>query len=677
MPNPLVAPWTGPYGGVPAFDRLNAPDLEAAVTAAVASHLAELDAIASDPALPTFANTIVPLERAGAALQRVMPYYGVTRSVLSDAAYRDAATRIAPMLADHGAHVTQNTALFERVRAVAHSPELATLPAPEQRLVRLHHDRFVNQGVGLTGAAAARYAEIGRRLAGLYATFNDHLLVDEARYLLLDAEQLDGVPAGLRRAAAAAATARGHEGRFALLNTRSAVDPFLTYATDRSLREAAWRAFHDRGAFGDDTDTTALCVEILQLRAERAALLGHPDFATWILQDRMAATPERAQALLDAVWPAAVGRVREEVAALQALAHADGVTIAPWDYAFYADRLRKQAYALDSDEVGQYLRFEGVRDALFFVAETVFGLRFTALPVGAVPVPHPDVRVWEVTRRDGDALVGLFYLDAFAREGKRSGAWASAYRSRSALDGEVLVLASNNANFLPGAPGKPALLSWDDARILFHEFGHGLHLLTSAVTWPTLGGCVRDYVELQSQLLEHWLGTTPVIEGFLRHHATGAPMPPALVAKIQAASTFLQGFLTTEALASAHLDLALHRADPAGLDLHAFERALFARLGLPDEVAARHRSTHFAHIFSSEGYAAGYYGYLWADVLTADAASAFRAAPGGFYDQELAAHAVAHLFAPRDAVDPAEAYRAFRGRDADIGALMRERGFAD
>ncbi len=406
-------------------------------------------------------------------------------------------------------------------------------------------------------------------------------------------------------------------------------------------------------------------------------LLGYDNYAQWRLENRMAKTPERAQELLEAVWPAALARVEEEVEAMQALADAEGadLTIEPWDYRYYAEKVRLAKYDLDSDEVKQYLQLDRLRQAMFFVAGELFGFDFTPVPEGAVPVFHPDVAVWEVTDRETGEHVGLWYLDPFARAGKRSGAWASSYRSHETFDEKKTVLASNNSNFIHGSPDEPILVSWDDAETFFHEFGHALHALSSNVAYPTLNGGVRDYTEFQSQLLERWLLTDEVIDGYLVHHETGEPMPEELVAKIQQASTFNEGFATTEYLASALVDMAYHTTDPADLDPDAFERRVLERLDMPDEIVMRHRSPHFGHIFSGEGYSAGYYGYIWADVLTADAAEAFAEAPGGFYDPDLAERLVKHLFAVRNAVDPAKAYRAFRGRDAKIEALMRDRGF--
>ncbi|MEM8997531.1 MAG: M3 family metallopeptidase, partial [Acidobacteriota bacterium] len=478
-------------------------------------------------------------------------------------------------------------------------------------------------------------------------------------------------------ASAAAAESLGRAGTFAIFNTRSSMDPFLTFARDRALREKVWRTYYSRGNNDDDHDNKAIIAEILRLRDERAALLGHDNFAEWRLEDRMAKHPDSVFDLLEQVWPAAVARVGEEVADMQSVADAEGagVTIEPWDYRYYAEKVRKERYDLDSDEVKQYLQLGKLRDAMFYVAGELFGFRFSPVPEGAVPVFHPDVKVWEVTDAESGDHVGLWYLDPFARAGKRSGAWASTYRSHEILDGRETVLVSNNSNFIPGAPGEPVLISWSDAETYFHEFGHALHALSSSVTYRTLNGGVRDYTEFQSQLLERWLLTDPVIEGYLVHHETGEPMPADLVAKIKTAATFNEGFGTAEYLASALMDMHYHTTDVADLDVAAFEREKLAELGMPAEIVMRHRSTHFAHIFSGEGYAAGYYSYLWADVLTADAAEAFSQAPGGFYDKDVAAKVVGHLFAPGNEVDPADAYRAFRGRDAETGALMRARGF--
>lgn len=677
--NVLLQEWTGPYGGVPAFDKMDLSALEPAVREAIAQHLAELDAIADDPRPPTFENTIVPMEKSGKAIRRVQTYYGIWSSNLSTPEFREIEPKIELMFSDYESAITQNEKLFSRVAAVYEDEKLASRSPAERRLVKLIYDRFARRGATLEGEARERYVEIERRLAELYTAFANNVLADEENYVLfLNEDQLDGLPESFKKAAAAAAETRGRPGQYAITNTRSSMDPFLTYSTDRKLREQVWRTYYNRGDNGDEHDNNAIIAEILQLRDERVGLLGYDNYAQWRLEDRMARAPERAIELMEAVWPAAVKRAKEEIADMQALAKREGakITIEPWDYRFYADKVRKQKYALDSNEVKQYLQLDKLRDAMFMVAGKLFGFAFTPVPEGTVPVFHPDVQVWEVTNLDTGEHVGLWYLDPFARPGKRSGAWASSYRGHSTIDGKQTVLASNNSNFIPGAPGEPVLVSWDDAETFFHEFGHALHALSSNVDYPTLNGGVRDYTEFQSQLLERWLLTDEVINGFLVHYQTGEPIPPELVAKIKKAATFNQGFATTEYLASAIVDMKFHTVDPKGIDPDAFERETLEALGMPKQIVMRHRSPHFGHIFSGEGYAAGYYGYLWADVLTADAAEAFAEAPGGFYDEALAEKLVTHLFAPRNSVDPAEAYRAFRGRDATIDALMRDRGFA-
>ena len=675
--NVLLAEWKGPYGGVPAFDKMQVTDAKPALEAAMARQLAEIEAIAGNPKSPTFENTIVALERAGEDFDRVGTFYGLWTSNLSSPEFRKVQEEMAPVLADFGNKITQNAKLFARVEAVRKSGTSGLRP-DQKRLVELVYDGFVRNGGTLTGAAKERYAAIDQRLAELHTKFANNLLADEEGFVTyLTKDQLRGLPDAFVQAAAAAAKERGHEGAYAVTNTRSSVDPFLTFSQERALREQVWRNFTNRGDNGDEHDNNALIAEILKLRDERVGLLGYDTYAQWRLENRMAKTPERALQLMRAVWPAAIARVREEVADMQAIANAEGtsITIEPWDYRYYAEKVRHAKYDLDSDEVRQYLQLDRLREAMFYVAGELFGFAFTPVPEGQVPVFHPDVKVWEVTTKAGGKHVGLWYLDPYARPGKRSGAWATSYRGHDTLDGEKTVLAANNSNFVKGSPGEPILVSWDDAETFFHEFGHALHALSSRVDYPTLNGGVRDYTEFQSQLLERWLLTEPVLRKYLVHAKTGQPIPEALVVKIKNASTFNQGFITTEYLASALMDLLYHSVDPKDIDPDRFEREELRKLGMPKEIVMRHRSPQFGHVFSNEGYSAAYYGYLWADVLTSDAAEAFQEAPGGYYDKALAKRLVDHLFAVRNAVDPADAYRAFRGRDATIDALMRDRGF--
>ncbi|GAB3830380.1 M3 family metallopeptidase [Pontibacter rugosus] len=676
--NILLAEWTGPYGGVPAFDKMKLEDLKPAVEKGMALNLAEIEAIANNPAAPTFENTIVAMEKAGEELGRAMTYYSIWGSNVSTPEFRKIQGELAPQLSEFSSKISQNTKLFERIKTVYENAQKNPLPADQQRVVELVYENFAMEGANLNAAAKERYAAINKELSSLYTTFSNNILADEENYVTyLTKDQLSGLPDSFVKAAAKAAADRGQEGKYAVTNTRSSMDQFLTYSDNRELREKVWNTYYSRADNGDANDNNENIAKILKLRDERVALLGHDNYAEWRLQNRMAKTPERAMDLMNAVWPAALARVKEEVADMQKVANAEGakIKIAPWDYRYYAEKVRKQKYDLNSNEVKQYLQLDNLTQALFFTAGELFNYNFTPVPEGSVPVFHEDVKVWEVTDKTSGEHIGLWYLDPFARQGKRSGAWASPYRSHTTFNGKKTVLASNNSNFIKPAPGEPVLVSWDDATTFFHEFGHALHFLSSNVKYPTLNGGVRDYTEFQSQLLERWLSTDKVINQYLRHHETDKPMPAELVAKIKKASTFNQGFATTEFLASALMDMKYHTVDPAGMDADKFERETLAALNMPKEIVMRHRSPHFGHVFSGEGYATGYYGYLWADVLTSDAAEAFEEAPGGFYDKEVAAKLVKYLFAPRNSMDPAEAYRLFRGRDAKIDALMRDRGF--
>ena len=674
----LLSKWNGPYQGVPAFDKVTLAGLIPAMEEAMKINLAEIEAIANNPIAPTFENTIVAMERTGEALERIFTYYGIWRSNQSSPEFREIQSEMAPKLSAFFSKINQNEALFSRVQAVYNSEEVNTLTPEQQRLVYLTYNGFARNGATLQGEAKKRYAEINQRLAELHTNFGNNVLADEESYVLyLTKEQLGGLSESIISAAAAAAEARDRKGEYAITNTRSSMDPFLTYSTERKLREQVWSSYYNRGNNGDEFDNNAIIAEILKLRHERVGLLGYKNYASWRLEDRMAKSPDNAIKLMESVWPAAIARVDEEVADMLAIGKAqDGIEkIEPWDYRFYAEKVRKDKYNLDSNEVKEYLQLNKLREAMFYVAGRLFNYEFAEITDGSVPVFNEDVRVWEVTDKTSKEHIGLWYLDPFARKGKRSGAWATTYRSYTTFDGQKNVLSSNNSNFSKGVDGQPTLISWSDAETYFHEFGHALHFLSSKVTYPTLNGGVRDYTEFQSQLLEHWLSTDDVINNYLVHYKTGKPMPNELIAKIKQAATFNQGFKTTEYLASALVDMKFHTVEPTGIDPQKFERDTLAALNMPDQIVMRHRTTHFGHIFSSEGYASSYYGYMWAEVLTADAAEAFAQSPGGFYDKDIAAKLVEHLFSVRNAVDPAEAYRAFRGRDADVKALMRDRGF--
>jgi peptidyl-dipeptidase Dcp len=618
------------------------------------------------------------MERSGSELDRVFRYYGILSANMSTPEFRAIQSELAPKLSEYQSKINQNEQLFQRIKAVYDASQKTPLPADQQRVVDLTYNGFAMNGAELNTEKKQRYAEINKELSSLYTKFSNNVLHDEENYVTyLTEAQLGGLSDGFIKSAAKIAADKGQDGKYAIVNTRSSMDPFLTYSTERELRKQVWTNYYSRGDNGDEYDNNQIIADILKLRRERVELLGHKNYAEWRLQDRMAKTPENAMALMEAVWPAAIGRVAEEVADMQAVADANGdnITIEPWDYRYYAEKVRKAKYDLDSDEVKQYLQLDKLTDAMHYVAGRLFNYKFTPVPEGSVPVFHEDVKVWEVNDKDSGAHIGLWYLDPYARQGKRSGAWATTYRSHTTFDGKTNVLASNNSNFVKPAPGEALLVSWDDATTFFHEFGHALHFFSSNVKYPTLNGGVRDYTEFQSQLLERWLSTDEVINTYLVHYKTGEPMPAALVAKIKKAATFNQGFGTTEYLASALMDMKFHLADPSNIDVDAFERETLAELKMPKELPMRHRTPHFGHVFSGEGYATAYYGYMWADVLTADAAEAFAEAPGGFYDKDMADKLVKYLFSPRNSIDPAEAYRLFRGRDAKIEALMRDRGF--
>ena len=680
--NPIMTQWSDKsslFGGVPAFDKMSPELVKEAMLKGMEISLKDIDKIANNLDYPTFENTIEEMERSGKLLNDVYSYYGILSSNMSSPEFRKIQSELAPKLSEYSSLISQNEKLFKRVSAIYEDSKTNPLENDQQRVLDLRFKSFAMNGAALDRNKKKRYAEINLELSKLYNDFSNNVLHDEENYVTyLDKSQLTGLSDGFIKSAKKIAQDKGFEDKFAITNTRSSMDPFLTYSTEREIREVVWKNYYSRGDNGGEFDNNQIIAEILKLRKERVGLLGHDNYAEWRLQDRMAKKPENAIALMEAVWPAAIARVAEEVADMQKVA--DEITnskirIQPWDYRFYAEKVRKIKYDLDSDEVKQYLQLDKLTEAMFYVAGELFDYKFTALEKGKIPVFHEDVNVWEVVDKSTDEHIGLWYLDPYARQGKRSGAWATTYRSHTTMDGKTNVLASNNSNFIKPAPGEALLVSWDDATTFFHEFGHALHFFSSNVKYPTLNGGVRDYTEFQSQLLERWLSTDRVINQFLVHNKTGKPMPKELVAKIKQASTFNQGFETTEYLASAIMDMKFHLADPSNIDVDKFERETLADLKMPSELPMRHRTPHFSHVFSGEGYATAYYGYMWADVLTADASEAFAESPGGFYDKDLAKKLVDYLFSPRNSIDPAEAYRLFRGRDAKIEALMRDRGF--
>jgi peptidyl-dipeptidase Dcp len=676
--NPLLARWEGPYGGVPPFDRVQISLLKPALEAAIAEQLAETEKIASNPAPPDFENTIAALERTGNTLRRVATIYGVWGATMSSPEYQVVQREMEPRIASFRDQIFQNEPLFKRIDAVYNSPAKAKLNPEQQRLTWLYYTNFVRAGARLETDAKKRLSQINQQLAGLYTRFSQNVLAEETdQFLVLKSEEeLAGLPQSLRDAAAAAADTKKQPGTWVIMNTRSSIDPFLTYSARRDLREKAWRMFINRGDNGGEHDNNAIITEVLQLRAERAKLLGYPTHAHWRLENAMAKTPEKAMELMEAVWKPAVARVHEEVADMQALADKEGakIKIEPWDYRYYMEKVRKAKYDLDQNEIKPYLQLEKLREGIFWVAGELFNFNFT--PVTNVPVAHPDVRVWEVTDKTSKKHIGLWYFDPYARAGKRSGAWMNAYRAQERVNGEITTIVSNNSNFVKGKSGEPVLISWDDATTMFHEFGHALHGLSSNVTYPLLSGTLvaRDYVEFPSQLLEHWLSTPEVLQRFALHYQTGKPIPQELVDKINRSATFNQGFATVEYLSAALIDMKLHLAGDRKIDPDAFERETLAELGMPKEIVMRHRTPQFLHVFSSDGYSAGYYSYLWSDVLTADAFGAFVEGKGP-YDRAVAERLRKYVFSVGNTVDPATGYRAFRGRDPKIDALMKKRGF--
>ncbi|MGR3541424.1 MAG: M3 family metallopeptidase [Hasllibacter sp.] len=670
MTNPLLADWDTPFG-IPPFGRISDEDWAPAVDAALAEARERIAAIADDPAAPDFANTIGALERSEALLSRVLgPFYNLNGADTNPA--RQALAReFAPKLAAHSNEVAMNRPLFERIDALWSRRDGMDLTPEQARVLMLTRRGFVRQGALLEGAARERLGAIKVRLSELGTRFTQNLLADEAAWSMPLAEgDMEGLPDFVREAARAAGTERGADGPVLTLS-RSLVVPFLQFSPRRDLREVAWRAWTARGANGGETDNRAIAAEILALRRERAALLGHDSFAAFKLEIEMAGTPEAVRDLLTTVWEPAKARALEDQAALEAMAREDGVNgpLEPWDWRFYSERRRKALHDLDEAEIKPFLALDAMIGAAFETATRLFGLEFRELP--DAPRWHPDVRVWEVTRRGRHMAV--FFGDWFARASKRSGAWCTAMRSQSALDGEVRPLVVNVCNFAGGAP---ALLSWDDARTLFHEFGHALHQMLSDVTYESVSGTAvaRDFVELPSQLYEHWLEVPEVLERHARHVETGEPMPEALRERLLGAGTYDQGFATVEYVASALVDLEFHGAEPPA-DPMARQAEVLEGLGMPRAVAMRHATPHFAHVFAGDGYSAGYYSYMWSEVMDADAFAAFGEA-GGPFDEGVAKALEEHVLSVGGSADAAELYTRFRGRMPGPEAMLKGRGLA-
>jgi peptidyl-dipeptidase Dcp len=675
-PAPLLDKWPGPFEGVPQWDKISPAMFPPAFEKAMANARAEFAAIRDNPEAPTFENTITANERGGEEFGRLSAAWGVYVSNLATPEVQALSQEWSPKLSAFSSELALDLKMFGRVKALYDKRKTLGLDARQMRLLERRYRGYVTSGALLDEKGKAEVKRINQELARAYAEFSKRVLADEETAIVLnDRADLAGLSDSYVASLAAEAKAMGQEGKWAIKNTRSSVQPFLMYATNRALRERVYNAFVNRGDNGGATDTNAVIAQILKLRQDRAKLLGFKNHAWYRMDDTMAETPANAMKLMMAVWPAARARVLEEVADMQAVADREkaGIKIAPWDYRFYSEKVRKAKYDLDENEVKPYLELNNMVSAAFWAAGELYGLDFKE-NTGAVPVFNPDIRTFEVKDRKSGKTVGLFYLDNFARAGKRSGAWATAYRGRSGLRGNEIVLGSNNNNFVKGGAGEPTLISLDDARTLFHEFGHALHALLTRVYYPGLAGTPRDFVEYPSQVNENWFLTPEVLNRFAKHYKTGEPIPQALVDKIKTAATFNQGFGTVEYLSSAIVDMKLHdRATPVA-DPDAFERETLNGLGMPKELVMRHRLPQFNHLFSSDAYSAGYYSYLWSETMDADTWEAFTAT-GNVWDKPTAEWFKATLLSTGNQTDRKLAYRQFRGRDPDVKALFRKRGF--
>ena len=670
----MLQPWTGPYEGVPPWDKVKVKDFPAAFQAAMDSAKAEFEAVLENPDPITFDNTVRLNELSGQSVDRLFSIWGVHSSNLSNAEIRKIQAEWEPKISAFFSELSLDSRYFQRIQYLYQQRANLNLDAKQLRLLERTYDGLVKNGAKLGAKDKAEVIRIETELAKQFSAFQNKVLADEETYILLtDQGDLAGLPESFVSSLAAAAKEKGKTG-WAVVNTRSAIQPFLENSTRRDLREKVFNAFVSRGDNNDANDTNATIANILKLRQDRAVLLGYTNHAQYRMTDTMAKEPAKAMELMMKVWPAAVARVKEEVADMQAIADKDGagITIEPWDYRFYAEKVRKAKYDLDQNEVKPYFQLDQMVSAMFDAAGKLYGMTFTE-NTGDVPVFEKQVRTFEV-KRDGK-LIGLFYLDNFARAGKRSGAWMTTYRSQNKLTGKNdIVLASNNNNFVPGAGGKPTLISIDDASTLFHEFGHALHYLNYDITWPGLGGTPRDFVEYPSQVNENWLLTPYVLNTYAKHFETGQPIPQALVDKIEASSKFNEGFGTVEYLSSAILDMKLHDRETPVTDPRAFEKETLTEIGMPREMVMRHRLPQFNHLFSSDAYSAGYYSYLWSETMDADTWAAFEEG-GNVWDKNIAEKFRTLVLSTGNETDRAEAYRAFRGRDPDVKYILKKRGF--
>jgi peptidyl-dipeptidase Dcp len=676
--NSLLAPWRTPFE-TPPFTAIEPKHFLPAFEQAFADHSAEIAAITHDPATPDFANTITALERSGKLLSKVSAVFYDLVSAHSNPALLEIDKEVSLRMARHWNPIMMNAVLFGRVVALRDNRAKLGLTPEQARLLERTYTRFHRSGAGLDEQAKARMAEINERLAHLGTAFSHHLLGDEQDWFMeLGEGDRDGLSDSFIAAAKAAADERGMAGKAVMTLSRSFVEPFLKSSTRRDLREKVFKAFVARGDNGNANDNNATIVEILALREESAKLLGYPTFAAYRLEDSMAKTPEAVRGLLERVWKPARARALADRDALQALVAEEGgnFALAPWDWRFYAEKLRQIRANFDDAAIKPYLVLDHMIEAAFNCAHRLFGLSFAERK--DIPVWHPDVRVWEVKDAKGNHKA-LFYGDYFARPSKRSGAWMTSLRDQQKLDGAVAPLVINVCNFSKGAEGQPALLSPDDARTLFHEFGHGLHGMLSDVTYPSLSGTsvFTDFVELPSQLYEHWQEQPQVLREFARHYQTGEPLPDGLLKRFIAARKFNQGFATVEFVSSALIDLEFHtQPASASRDVRAFERAELEKIGMPAEISLRHRPTQFGHIFSGDHYASGYYSYMWSEVMDADAFGAFEEA-GDIFDPATAKRLHDDIYSSGGSRDPEDAYIAFRGREPEPEALLRRRGLLD
>eukprot|EP00744_Colponema_vietnamica_P003090 GILI01004777.1.p1 GENE.GILI01004777.1~~GILI01004777.1.p1 ORF type:complete len:722 (-),score=190.35 GILI01004777.1:68-2143(-) len=683
--NNLLRPWDGPRGGFPKFEGVDANNLRQAIEAGMQLNRDQINALVSNPDPANFENTIAVLEDTGREYQRASGLYGIYVSSMNIGEIQALETEMEPKIAAFADEIIQNDKLFQRIKAV-YDNRKSSQPAltPEQeRLVTVLYENFHRNGASLNDADKKRLGEVNTRLASLYSKFGQNLLVEEGEQLLIlkSEADLEGLDADLVASCKSAAEEKKLEQpAWAVMNTRSAMEPFLTTSSRRDLRQKAFKLFVSRGENDGPNDNRPLIKEILELRQEKATLLGFKNFAEWILSDNMAAKPETATKLMEDVWKVAVVKAKNDIAEMAKIAAKDGLKdgeLEAWDHRYYAEKLRKAVYDLDDAEVKPYLQLDKMIEGMMWSAEKLHGLKFEAVPAGEVSVWHPDVRVFQVLKSADNSHVGLFYLDPYARAGKRSGAWMNDHRPQEAFKSVISPIISNNSNFMKASEGEANLIGWDDANTLFHEFGHGLHGLLSKVQYPSLAGTSvrRDFVELPSQLNEHWLFAPEILNQFARHYKTNEPIPEKLLAKIVAAKNADQGFSTVEYLASAIYDMSAHTRPVAEAADPKFEKERMKSLGLPKEIEMRHRPTHFQHIYCTEGYASAYYSYLWADALTADAAEAFTE-QGSMYHEETARKLRECILQVGNSIDPAVAYRNFRGRDADPQAVMRKRGFA-